>query len=136
MKDLTQGNISKNLFFFALPSIVSGFFSYAINVIDQMMLGKLVGNAGLAAASCTSGYFSIIVGIIGGFTFGFGIHLTYLVGVGDNRKTRETIRTNTLLVLAVALAILAMTWAFQMPILRMLKVPEDIFEDDFADDEN
>ena len=129
MKDLTEGNLSKNLFFFALPSMISGFFSYALNAIDQMMLGKLAGDAGLSAAGCTSGYFSVICGIIAGLSLGFGIRLAYLVGSGDNSKTRQSIRTNVAVTAAIAFIVMILSLTLWSPIFKLLQVPSDLYVD-------
>ena len=62
MKDLTRGNISRNLWRFVIPSLISGLFSYALSTIDRVMMGKIVGDIGLAAVGATGSYFEILWG--------------------------------------------------------------------------
>ena len=54
VKKLTEGNIWKNFILFAIPLVLSGLLSQAYNLIDTMIAGHYLGEAGLAAVGATS----------------------------------------------------------------------------------
>jgi len=66
MKNLTEGNIPKNLMLFAIPIIVSGVIGNAYNLIDTIIVGKYIGEYGLAALGSTSPFITIISSVIWG----------------------------------------------------------------------
>ena len=53
-KDFTQGNIAKQLFFFALPFMASNALQVLYSTIDMIIVGEFVGTAGLSAVSQSS----------------------------------------------------------------------------------
>ncbi len=129
MTDLTSGNISKNLLRFAIPSILSDIIARSYSIVDQMMLGKIVGEAGLAAASATSSFINTISSLFWGLTLGLSLYIAFLVSTGDKAKTSRAIKSNTVVVLALSLTLAAIAMLLYKPIFRMLAIPEDIFEE-------
>ncbi len=129
MKDLTKGNISKNLWMLALPSMFSALLGYALSTIDQMMLGKIVGDVGLAAVGATSSYFNILWGIEGALVFAFGSRLAFLVGQGDGSAIKRAYKINMRMNLIFGLALSVLSILFWRPLFSFLNVPADVFEE-------
>jgi Na+-driven multidrug efflux pump len=129
VKDLTKGNISKNLWLLALPSMFSALLSYALSTIDQMMLGKIVGDVGLAAVGATSSYFHILWGIEGALVFAFGSRLAFLVGQGDGSAIKRAYKINMRMNLIFGLALSVLSILFWRPLFSFLNVPADVFEE-------
>ena len=129
MKDLTKGNISKNLWYLALPALISGVLSHVLTTIDQVMLGKIVGDAGLAAVGATSSYFGILWGIHGALTFAFGSRLAYLVGTGDGTALKRAYKVNMRINMIVGAVIAVGSILLWLPMSVFLNVPAEIFEE-------
>ena len=53
-KDFTQGNVPKQLLWFALPFMASNALQVLYSTIDMIIVGKYVGTAGLSAVSQSS----------------------------------------------------------------------------------
>lgn len=129
MKDLTSGNISKNLLYFAIPSIISGIVERSYSIVDQMMLGKIVGEGGLAAAGATGGFINTIASIFWGISLGITLHVAFLISSGDKTRTSRAIKSNAVVVVVLAALLSLGAILLWRPIFRMLSVPEDIFEE-------
>lgn len=129
MKDLTKGNIAKNMWMLAIPALISEIFSYALSTIDQVMLGKIVGDVGLAAVGATSSYFGILWGLYGALTFAFGSRLAYLVGVGDGGAIKRAYKINMRLNTLFGFLIAAGSILLWRPLFSFLNVPADVFEE-------
>lgn len=127
LKDLTKGNISKNLWQLALPALIAGVLSYVLTTIDQVMLGKIVGDVGLAAVGATSSFFGVLWGIHGALTFAFGARLSYLVGTGDGDAIKRTYKINMLVNVAIASVIVVGSILLRRPLFAFLNVPADVF---------
>ena len=129
MKDLTRGNISRNLWRFAIPSLISGLFSYALSTIDRVMMGKIVGDIGLAAVGATGSYFEILWGLKGALGFAFGSWFTYLVGSGDGGAIKRAYKVNMRVSILIGLVIAAGSILLWRPMFAFLNVPADVFEE-------
>ena len=53
-KDFTQGNIARQLLWFALPFMASNALQVLYSTIDMVIVGEYVGTAGLSAVSQSS----------------------------------------------------------------------------------
>ena len=51
IRDVTQGNPMKQLLSFAFPFVLANLLQQAYNMADMVIVGQVVGSAGLAAAS-------------------------------------------------------------------------------------
>ena len=51
IKDFTQGNISKQLVTFAWPLFLSNLMQVVYNMVDMIVVGKVLGKAGLSAVA-------------------------------------------------------------------------------------
>ena len=129
VKDLTKGNISKNLWQLALPALLAGVLSYVLTTIDQVMLGKIVGDVGLAAVGATASFFGILWGIHGALTFAFGARFAYLVGTGDGDAVKRAYKINMLVNAVVGAVITAGAMLLWRPLFHFLNVPADVFEE-------
>jgi len=129
VKDLTKGNISKNLWLLALPTMLSALLNYALSVIDQMMLGKIVGDVGLAAVGATSSYFNILWGIEGSLVFAFGSRLAFLVGEGDGSAIKRAYQINMRMNVVFGCAISVFSILLWYPLFSFLNVPANVFEE-------
>lgn len=129
MKDLTSGNVSKNLLRFAIPTIIASIVARSYSIVDQMMLGKIVGEGGLAASAATAGFIGTISSIFWGISLGITLHIAFLISSGDKTKTSRAIKSNMVVIVALAALLALAAILLWRPIFRILSVPEDIFEE-------
>ena len=58
--DLTQGSISKRLWLFSIPMLISVMFQQIYNIADSMIAGKFVGEDALAAVTVLTAYIPML----------------------------------------------------------------------------
>ena len=51
IRDLTNGSVPKTLLNFAMPLFLSGLLQTVYNMVDMVIVGRVVGPEGLAAVS-------------------------------------------------------------------------------------
>lgn len=127
MKDLTQGNIYKNFFFFSIPIVLSSLLSSAFGVINTAVAGQFLGAEGLAATSIASPYTNLIVLIGNGYAYGFAILSGNLFGAKNYERLRRTLYSNLLAALIGFVVICGLSVVFLNPLFRFLQVEEQIF---------
>ncbi|MBE6656461.1 MAG: hypothetical protein E7609_06330 [Ruminococcaceae bacterium] len=89
MKDLTQGNVYKTFFLFALPLVFAGFLMQAYNLIDTVIAGRFLGEAGLAALGATSELLILTSSTFWGVNAGLGIYTASLFGAKKIRRPQK-----------------------------------------------
>ncbi|TGD71529.1 MATE family efflux transporter [Mangrovimicrobium sediminis] len=89
----TTGSIPRQLMLFAIPTLASSILQSADGSIDSAWVGKLLGEAALAAT--TNG--NLVLFILISFVFGFGMAATILIGqsigAGNLEQARRVVGT-------------------------------------------
>ena len=79
MKDLTTGKEGKRILNFALPMLLGNVFQQLYNVVDSIIVGKVLGDQALGAVGANFPFIfaliSFVVGIAIGATIGFVLFL-------------------------------------------------------------
>ena len=70
---MTEGKPASLIFSFALPLMAGNVFQQLYTVVDTMVVGKAIGVSALAALGAADWLNWMMLGIIQGFTQGFGI---------------------------------------------------------------
>ncbi len=131
MKDLTRGNIYKTFFTFALPLVISGVLSQTYAVVNTIIAGQFLGEAGLAATGTTSSYITFISSLIWGYGSGVGIYVGRLFGAKEYGRIKNNAWTQILLLVLVSLLLGGGSVVLHKPIFSLLKVDAAIWDDSF-----
>ena len=73
IKDMTQGNPTKLIFFFAIPLILGNLFQQLYMLVDTIVVGQGVGVQALAAIGAADWLSWMVLGLVTGLTQGFSI---------------------------------------------------------------
>lgn len=129
-RDLTQGHIGKTLLLFALPTLGSNILQSLNGSINAIWVGNFLGEGALAATSNAN----IIMFLMFGAVFGFGMAATVMVGqrfgAKDPEGARRAFGAALGLVTGAAIVIATLGWVFAPEILILLATPPEAF--DFA----
>ena len=90
-QDLLTGNVPKKLIQFAFPMFLANLLQALYNVVDMLVVGKVVGETGLAAISNASMLCFIINSLCIGLTMGGSVLVAQYKGAGDQNGQRDTI---------------------------------------------
>jgi putative MATE family efflux protein len=126
-RDLTTGSIGSALLMFALPTLASNVLQSLNGSINAIWVGRFLGEGALAATSNAN----IIMFLMFGAVFGFGMAATIIVGQSWGRRDVEAARrafgSAIGLVLAGSIIVGALGWVFAPEILTALATPADAF---------
>lgn len=90
-QDLLTGSVPKKLIRFAFPLFLANLLQALYNVVDMLVVGKIVGKTGLAAISNASMLCFIINSICIGLTMGGSVLVAQCKGANDQTGQRDTI---------------------------------------------
>lgn len=128
-QDLLTGNVPKKLIQFAFPLFLANLLQALYNVVDMLVVGKIVGEIGLAAISNTSMLCFIINSLCIGLTMGGSVLVAQYKGAGDQKGQRDTIGMLFLLSLAASVVVTMLGLAVYEPLFRALDVPAEAYPD-------
>lgn len=129
MKNMTEGSPASLIFTFALPLMVGNVFQQLYTVIDTMVVGKALGVGALAALGAADWMNWMMLGIIQGFTQGFGILMAQHFGAGNTDQLKKSVGNSIILSLLSSVLLLCFGQLLACPVLLLLQTPETILTD-------
>ncbi len=70
MKKMTEGNVTKNIFFFTIPIFLGNIFQQMYNTADAVIVGRFSGKEALAAVGTAGPIMNILIFFVVGFFIG------------------------------------------------------------------
>lgn len=128
-QDLLTGSVLKKLIQFAFPLFLANLLQALYNVVDMVVVGKLVGEIGLAAISNASMLCFLINSLCIGLTMGGSVLVAQYKGAGDQTGQRDTIGMLFLLSLAASVVVTMLGLVAYEPLFRALDVPAEAYPD-------
>ena len=102
--DLGKEKISKLLFAFAVPCVISSLINSVYNIVDQIFIGKGVGSLGNAATNVLFPLIIILSAIAG--LIGIGGSASFSLKLGDGKKDEAAKSIGQAIVLTIILSLL------------------------------
>ncbi len=127
-KDLTTGSPLKLIITFTFPAFLGMLFQQFYNVVDTIIVGKLLGIGPLAGVGATGSLNFMVLGFCMGICNGFAIPVAQKFGAGDQVELRKFVANSLWLVAIIALVLTVPVCVYCRPILRVMNTPEDVFE--------
>ncbi len=127
-RDLTTGSPVRLILQFAIPTMLGLLFQQLYNLVDTMIVGKLLGAQALAAVGSTGSINFFVIGFCTGVCSGFAIPVAQRVGAGDPSRMRRYVANAAYLSVLFALVLTVATGLGCRGILTLMRTPEDIFE--------
>lgn len=126
---MTQGSPGELIFTFALPLMLGNVFQQLYTVVDTIVVGKVLGVDALAALGAADWMNWMMLGIIQGFTQGFGILMARAFGAGDFGRLRDVVGNSAVLSAVFSLLLVGLGQGMARPVLLLLRTPGGILSD-------
>lgn len=127
-RDMTEGNITKSILFFALPIFVGNIFQQMYNVVDTAIIGNVLGDISLAAVGASSSLYGLVIGFANGFGNGFSVVLARYFGARDEAQMKKVVAQIYVLSLVIAAGLTIVSQIFLRKVLILLKTPDGIID--------
>jgi len=96
MKNLTEGNIKKQLIGFSIPIILGNIFQLTYNAVDSIIVGRFIGKDALAAVGTANPIMNIVILGITGICIGASVLMSSLFGAGKYEDLKKELSTTLL----------------------------------------
>lgn len=126
-KDLTSGNVVKQLWLFALPFMISNIVQSFYNIADMFIVGKFGGAVGISAVNIGGQVTFLITNIVIGLSVGGTVVIGQYIGSRDRKAVTESISTMIVSLMLAAVIITISMLILTDPILKMIKTPQEAY---------
>ncbi|RYV52996.1 MATE family efflux transporter [Pengzhenrongella frigida] len=123
-KILTAGPPWRVILSFAVPLLVGNVVQQLYQVVDAIVVGRVLGVDALAAVGATGSLLFLLLGFAWGMTSGFAIPTAQAFGAGDGAAVRRSVATGTLLTAVASVLLTVLAPLLAAPALRLLRTPE------------
>ena len=126
-KDMTAGSPVRLILAFALPVLAGNGLQQLYNVVDSLIVGRLLGVTALAAVSASGWLDWAVLSIPMGLAQGFSIQVAQAFGAKDWPALRRSVGQSLLLAALITAVLEAASQAVLTPALRLINTPEETF---------
>lgn len=127
-KDMTSGSSLKHIILFSIPLCIGMIFQQFYNMVDAMIVGKVLGVNQLAGVGATGSLYFIIVWFCTGFCNGFSIPMAQSFGAKNERDVRRFIANSVWLCIIFGVVITILSALFCRQMLVALHTPVEILD--------
>ena len=129
VKNLTEGQPLRLLFFFSLPMVAGNLFQQLYNMVDTAVVGKFVGEDAVAAVGSSFPIVFLSVAVAAGLSMGCNVVVSQLFGAGRIHEMKSTISTAIISLSVLGLILMALGTISAGPLLELLGTDPDIMAD-------
>lgn len=125
-KDMTSGKPAGLIFLFALPLMLGNICQQLYIVVDSAIVGQVAGVEALASIGAADWLNWLVMGVVGGFTQGFGILISQRFGAGDIAGLRKSVGISIVLTMIISVLTAVIGLPLVRPALKLLNTPDNI----------
>ena len=125
--DLTEGSVFQNLLIFVGPIILANIIQQLYSLVDLLVIGQFVGNAGTVGVSVGGEVSDILTPVATAFGAAGQIYIGQLAGAREKKKMQEAIGTLLSLMFLASIGFAVISILFRKQILTLINCPEEAF---------
>lgn len=127
-KELTSGSPIKLITFFMLPIFLGNIFQQLYNLVDALIVGRIIGINALAAVGATSPIIFMIISFIFASTQGFTVITAQKFGAREYDLVKKSLAASIVLSAALMIIVTLISAPFSNQMLAFLRTPTDIID--------
>lgn len=127
--NMTEGSPIKLLLIFSAPMFIGNIFQQLYNIVDSIIVGKLIGTNALAAITVTGSVTFLFFAICNGIGSGGGIITSQCFGMGDTKMVKRCITNTGYIMVVFPLIVGFIAYALAGPLLVLLETDPEIMGD-------
>ena len=126
MKDLTEGKEGKLILNFALPMLLGNLFQQLYNVVDSIVIGRVLGKEALAAVGASFPLIFMLISFVVGIAMGSTIIIAQYFGARKMDMVRKAIDTLYVFMFFASIILMIIGALVSNQIFRLISLPEEV----------
>ena len=132
MRDFTSGPVLSTLLIFAVPLFLSNLLQAVYNMVDMIVVGRVVGETGLSGITIGGDILSFLTFISMGFSSASQVIISQYIGAGLKDKLSRFIGTMATSLMICAVGMSAIALLLREHILTWLNTPAESWDQTLA----
>ncbi|MBO7249952.1 MAG: MATE family efflux transporter [Clostridia bacterium] len=128
IKDFTKGSIPKQLLRFAFPLFLANLLQVVYSMVDMVVVGNTIGNAGISAVAVGGDVATFMTFIAMGFSNAGQVIIAKYIGAGKKDKIGRFVGTMGFFLFLCAVVVSALAFIFRVQILDLMNTPAEAYE--------
>lgn len=125
-RDLTRGNLWKQIFVFSLPLMISNLLQVLFNMADIAVVGRFAGPIALGAVGSTTTLVTLFTGFLIGMAGGVNVLIARYLGAKSPQNVEDASHTAVIICLLTGIVIMAAGLLFAYDILHLLHTKDEL----------
>lgn len=125
-KDLTKGNLWKQIFVFSLPLMISNLLQVLFNMADIAVVGRFAGSIALGAVGSTTTLVTLFTGFLIGMAGGVNVLIARYLGAKRPKDVEDATHTAVIICLLTGIIIMVAGLLFARNILSLLHTKDEL----------
>lgn len=125
---MTQGNIAKQLVWFAIPLLIGNLFQQLYNTVDSIVVGNFIGDNALAAVNSSGSIIDLLVSFFMGLSLGGSVLISNYFGAQDKIGVEKSVHTAMALALVSSIIVTVIGVVLTPTILQLVKVDSQVID--------
>lgn len=126
MRDLTEGKEGKLILNFALPMLAGNVFQQMYNVVDSIIIGKVLGKEALAAVGANFPLIFALISFVVGIAIGSTVIISQYFGAKQMDWVKRTIDTLYIFMFFATIIITTVGILTSKYIFQLISLPDDV----------
>ncbi len=126
MRDLTEGKEGKLILNFALPMLAGNVFQQMYNVVDSIIIGKVLGKEALAAVGANFPLIFALISFVVGIAIGSTVIISQYFGAKQMDRVKRTIDTLYIFMFFASILITTVGILTSKYIFQLISLPDDV----------
>lgn len=126
IQDMTTGNPTRLILWFALPLFIGNLFQQFYNIVDTLIVGRTLGVHSLAAVGSTGPVAFLVLGFVVGITSGFAVVTAQRFGAQDENGVRKSFTHTMILCVLLTIFLTLISATTTRPLLELMNTPDNI----------
>jgi len=128
LKDLTEGKEGRLILRFALPMLLGNVFQQLYNVVDSIIIGKVLGKEALAAVGANFPLIFALISFVVGIAIGSTVIISQYFGAKQMENVKKAIDTLYIFMFFAALSLTIIGIYGSTYIFRLISLPEEVIK--------
>lgn len=126
MRNLTEGKEGKLILNFALPMLAGNVFQQMYNIVDSIIIGKVLGKEALAAVGANFPLIFALISFVVGIAIGATVIISQYFGAKQMDRVKRTIDTLYIFMFFASILITAVGMLTSKYIFQLISLPDDV----------
>ena len=127
-RDMTHGNLWKQMLIFSLPLMASNLLQVLFNMSDIAVVGQFAGSHALGSVGSTSTLATLYAGFLIGMGSGVNVLTARYLGAREEVSVRQTVHTAAAVCLGLGLILMGLCFSLARPLLTLLGTKDELID--------